>query len=104
LLWRPERSQDERWLRKQLLHPSSSGKVRWRSIFKFKGFEVDAPIITDFNPAAVEFMRANELDLADLLHVGMTRAKYHCVVLDSAGYLGGGSRFSLSQPSAVVAR
>jgi len=78
---------DGRWLRKQLTGPSSSGKVGWRSIFKFKGLEADAVIIIDLNPAAVEFMSGNQLDLADLLYVGMTRAKYQCAVLDSAGYL-----------------
>lgn len=71
----------------QLTVPSSSGKVGWRSIFKFKGLEADAVIITDLNPAAVETMRQRELDLDDLLYVGMTRAKYRCVVLDSEDVL-----------------
>ena len=75
---------DGRWLRKQLV---PQVKVGWRSIFKFKGLDADAVIITDLSAAAVEFMRGNELDLADLLYVGMTRAKYQCVVLDSAGYV-----------------
>lgn len=62
-------------------------KVGWRSIFKFKGLEAGAVIITDLNPAAVETTRQRELDLDDLLYVGMTRAKYQCIVLDSAQYL-----------------
>jgi len=74
---------DGRWLRKQL---APQGKIGWRSIFKFKGLEADAVIITDLNPAAAETMRQRELDLDDLLYVGMTRAKYQCVVLDSARY------------------
>jgi hypothetical protein len=76
---------DGRWLRKQFV---PQGKIGWRSIFKFKGLEADAVIITDLNPGAVETMRQRELDLGDLLYVGMTRAKYQCVVLDSAAYLG----------------
>ena len=75
---------DGLWLRKQL---APQGKVGWRSIFKFKGLEADAIIITDLTPAALEFVEQRQLDLADLLYVGMTRAKYHCVVLDSAGFL-----------------
>jgi ATP-dependent exoDNAse (exonuclease V) beta subunit len=47
-------------------------------------------VITDLNAAAVEFMRSNELDLADLLYVGMTRAKYQCVVLESARHVNSG--------------
>ena len=88
LLARPEKSQDERWLRKHLAAPDGSGgKVRWHSIFKFKGLESDAVIITDVNPAAVAFADTHALNLPDMMYVGMTRAKYHCVVLDSAGVL-----------------
>jgi len=88
LLSRTEKSADERWLRKQLTAADGSdGRVRWHSIFKFKGLEGDAVIITDLNPAAVEFTSANALNLADMMYVGMTRAKYNCVVLDSAGFL-----------------
>jgi len=88
LLDRPEKSADERWLRKQLTAADGSGgRVRWHSIFKFKGLEADAVIITDLSPTAVEFTSANALNLADMMYVGMTRAKYHCVVLDSAEIL-----------------
>jgi len=77
-----------RWLRRQLLAADGSGgNVRWHSIFKFKGLEADAVIITDLSPAAVEFTSANGLNLADMMYVEMTRAKYDCVVLDSAGIL-----------------
>ncbi|WP_161972340.1 ATP-binding domain-containing protein [Glaciihabitans arcticus] len=82
------RRRHARWLRKQLAAPDGSGgKVRWYSIFKFKGLESDAIIITDVNPAAVAFADTHALNLPDMMYVGMTRAKYHCVVLDSAEVL-----------------
>jgi len=46
-LARADSSQHERWLRKQLVLNGSSGQIRWRSIFKFKGGEADAVILTD---------------------------------------------------------
>ena len=44
-------------------------------------------IITDVSPEAIEFAHSRNIDFDDTLFVGMTRAKYHCVVLDSAQYL-----------------
>lgn len=81
LLARSEKSKDERWLRKQLQHDGSTGKVRWRSIFKFKGLEAEAVILTDLNDDAREFAASGGLSWDDLLYVGLTRAKYRCVVL-----------------------
>ena len=86
LLSRHAKSQDERWLQKQFKHDGSPGRIGWRSIFKFKGLESDAVIITDVSPGAIAFTTQNSLDLRDLLYVGMTRAKYNCVVIDSAGF------------------
>ena len=83
LLSRPARSQDERWLQKRL---GQDGNIGWRSIFKFKGLECDAVVITDISESAIEFTAQNDLDLRDLLYVGMTRAKYNCVVIDSVGF------------------
>ncbi|WP_232819202.1 nuclease-related domain-containing DEAD/DEAH box helicase [Homoserinimonas sp. OAct 916] len=85
LLKRPEKSKDERWLRKQLQHEGSPGKIRWRSIFKFKGLEADAVVICDLNDEAKAFIDGTDLNWEDLLYVGLTRAKYRCVVLDGAG-------------------
>lgn len=82
-LTRTERTRNERWLRKQLEQPGEAGRIRWRSIFKFKGLDADAVVLTDIGDAAKQFTGENDLSLSDLLYVGLTRAKYRCVVLTS---------------------
>lgn len=82
-LARSERSRDERWLRKQLAVDGGSGRIRWRSIFKFKGLEAEAVVLTDVNDSGREFVESLGLDWSDLLYVGMTRGKYRCTVLES---------------------
>lgn len=86
LLQRAEKSQDERWLRKQLKHEGALGKVGWRSIFKFKGLEAEAVILTDLGQEAREFVATGGLSWDDLIYVGLTRAKYRCVVLSDADF------------------
>lgn len=81
LLGRPEKSQDERWLRKQLQAEGLPGRIRWRSVFKFKGLDADAVVLTDLGAEAREFVAAQGLEWNDLLYVALTRAKYRCVVL-----------------------
>ncbi|PZU49705.1 MAG: hypothetical protein DI566_01095 [Microbacterium sp.] len=80
-LARGEQSADERWLRKQLQHEGSTGRIRWRSIFKYKGLDAEAVILTDLSDEAKDFVTAEGLDWSDLLYVGLTRAKYRCTVL-----------------------
>ena len=77
------KSQAERQLKKLCKHQSSKGAIRWRSIAKFKGLESDAVIITDINQEALDALVARGQRLEDLLYVGITRAKYRCVVLVS---------------------
>ncbi len=94
LLDRPEKSQDERWLRKQLQGEGLPGRIRWRSVFKFKGLDADAIVLTDLGRDARDFIAAQDLDWNNLLYVGLTRAKYRCVVLQSTptpATAGGGS-------------
>lgn len=81
LLARSEKTQDERWLRKQLQAEGLPGKIRWRSVFKFKGLDADAVVITDLGTDAREFAASQGLEWRDLLYVALTRAKYRCVVL-----------------------
>ena len=83
LLARTERSRGERWLRKQLESPDGEGKIRWRSVFKFKGLDADAIVLTDIGEAAKQFTADNGLSFTNLLYVGLTRAKYRCIVLTS---------------------
>ncbi len=78
---RNERTRSERWLRKQLESEAGSGRIRWRSIFKFKGLDADAVVLTDIGNKAKSFATENGLSFSDLLYVGLTRAKYRCVVL-----------------------
>ena len=80
-LARTEKSQDERWLRKQLQQEGSAGRIRWRSVFKFKGLDADAIVLTDLTDEAKDFVASQGLDWNDLLYVGLTRAKYRCAVL-----------------------
>ena len=73
----------ERELKKKLRHESTSGKIRWRSISKFKGLEEDVVVITDISKAAIDWLSDKPLKMTDLLYVGMTRAKFHVVLLIS---------------------
>lgn len=58
-----------------------SGRVRWGSIFKYKGLDAEAVILTDVGDDAIAFVREQGLDWFDLLYVGLTRARYRCVVV-----------------------
>lgn len=81
MLTLPERSRGERWLRKQLELPEGNGRIRGRSIFKFKGLDADAIVLTDIGSASTQRVQEAGLSYADLLYVGVTRAKYRCIVL-----------------------
>lgn len=83
MLARPEKSQDERWLRKQVQAEGLPGRIRWRSVFKFKGLDADAVVLTDMGDAGREFARQENLDWQDLMYVALTRAKYRCVIVRS---------------------
>jgi hypothetical protein len=86
LFARESQSADERWLKTVLRDPNgNSGAIRWRSIPKFKGLEADVVVITDINQRAVEFAQENRKSLSELLYVGISRAKYRCVVLAAEG-------------------
>ena len=80
-LARSEKTQDERWLRKQLQSEGLPGKIRWRSVFKFKGLDADAVVISDLGQDAKDFAASQGLEWRDLLYVALTRAKYRCVLL-----------------------
>jgi hypothetical protein len=85
LLARTEKTQDERWLRKQLVHDGGPGRIQWRSIFKYKGLEAEAVVITDVGDAARGFIAESGLDWDDLMYVGVTRGKYRVVVVADRG-------------------
>lgn len=58
-----------------------AGRVRWGSIFKYKGLDAEAVILTDIGDEGSTFVRGEGLDWFDLLYVGLTRARYRCVVI-----------------------
>lgn len=64
-----------------LLPRVPAGRVRWGSIFKYKGLDAEAVILTDIGEDGVAFVRGEGLDWFDLLYVGLTRARYRCVVI-----------------------
>lgn len=57
------------------------GRVRWGSIFKYKGLDAEAVILTDIGDDGVAFVQKAGLSWFDLLYVGLTRARYRCVVI-----------------------
>ena len=79
-LTRTDSTRAERWLRKQLEH-RDGGKIQWRSVFKFKGLDADAVVLTDIGDTSREFAAEQDLAFTDLLYVAITRAKYRCIVL-----------------------
>ena len=85
LLSRTEKTQDERWLKKQLQAEGQPGRIRWRSIFKFKGLDADAVVLTDLDDEAKDFVASQGLEWNDLMYVALTRAKYRAVILSPDG-------------------
>lgn len=76
-------SSELRSLKKLLKHASTEGKIRWRSIPKYKGLESDVIVITDINQASKDWLEKSGKNLANQLYVGMTRAKFQVVLLVS---------------------
>ncbi|GAB3279606.1 nuclease-related domain-containing DEAD/DEAH box helicase [Microbacterium lacusdiani] len=80
-------TKDEKWLRAQLrplvgaADGDAHGRVRWGSIGKFKGLDAEAVILTDVGDAGIAFAWEHGLSWFDLLYVGLTRARYRCVVV-----------------------
>lgn len=76
-------SQVVRDLKKITKHVSNpDGKIRWRSIMKFKGLDSDVVIITDINNESKAFVEERlKISFDDLLYMGMTRAKFQVVLL-----------------------
>ncbi|MFZ4079362.1 MAG: NERD domain-containing protein [Microbacteriaceae bacterium] len=85
LMFEPGESKDARWLKTKLRQEGGGGggAIRWRSISKFKGLESDVVIITDINEEAEAFARESGKTLNELLYVGMSRARYHVVLIGS---------------------
>ena len=74
-------SSEKRSLKKLMKHKSTEGKIRWRSIPKYKGLESDVVVITDVSQSTKDWLAANGKSLDNQLYVGMTRAKFHVILL-----------------------
>jgi len=79
------KSPDARWLAANMRHASSAGKIRWRSIAKFKGLESEVVVITDVGNVAAEFFGSRGQSAQDWLYVGISRARHRCVILSDGG-------------------
>ncbi|MBO0981971.1 nuclease-related domain-containing DEAD/DEAH box helicase [Microbacterium sp. SD291] len=66
---------------KPLAPKAPAGRVRWGSIFKYKGLDAEAVILTDIGDEGLAFVTSAGLSWFDLLYVGLTRARYRCVVV-----------------------
>jgi superfamily I DNA/RNA helicase len=87
---RESKTADERWLKTVLRDPNgTTGEIRWRSIAKFKGLESDVVVVTDINSRAQEFATETGKSLSELLYVGVTRARFRCIVIASEEVLKG---------------
>lgn len=73
----------DRWLAKNCKHDTNpAGKVRWRSIRKFKGLDQDVIVITDVSQESADWASSKiGKSLASLLYVGMTRARFKVILL-----------------------
>ncbi len=75
-------SSEIRNLRKLLKNEGTGeGKIRWRSIPKYKGLESDLVIITDVSNSSREWLESVSKQMRNELYVGMTRAKFHVILL-----------------------
>ncbi len=66
--------------------PKFGGKYHWRSIPKFKGLEEDVVVITDISQETVKWLQSTGQTLERYLYVGLTRARFHAIVLVQDGY------------------
>ena len=74
ILARDDKTRSERWLRKQLDHPVS-GKLRRSSVFRFKGLDAEAEVLTNIGDTARAFTAEHDLTSTNLLCVALARAK-----------------------------
>lgn len=91
LFTRESVNKDERWIKANFRHKNSNGEIPWRSIGKYKGLESDVVVITDIGASSKEWAESIGLYLEELLYVGMTRARFHLVLLVSDGLYAGKS-------------
>jgi hypothetical protein len=85
LFKKEDATKEEHWLKSQLRHSTTDGRVRWRSISKFKGLEQEVIVITDINRAAADWAHGIGQSLDEILYVGLSRAKFQVVLMIGDG-------------------
>ena len=73
--------QEIKWLKQNLRHESGPGKIRWRSVTKFKGLEQDVVVLTDFGSPSIDFFNSNRLDRHQFLYSAISRGRQSAVLL-----------------------
>ena len=73
--------QEIKWLKQNLRHESGLGKIRWRSVTKFKGLEQDVVVLTDFGSPSNDFFNSNRLDRHQFLYSAISRGRQSAVLL-----------------------
>ena len=76
--------QEIKWLKQNLRHESGKGKIRWRSIPKFKGLEQDAVVITDIGPRLGLFSEEKLISETQLMYTALSRARHATVIIVDA--------------------
>ena len=61
--------------------PENGGVINWRSIPKYKGLEDDVVVITDVSKSTSDWLEQRNQTLRNQLYVGLTRARFHAIVL-----------------------
>ena len=74
-------SAEMRQLKALTEYPKNGGKINWRSIPKYKGLEDDVVVITDISFATSEWLESHNQTLRNQLYVGLTRARFHAILL-----------------------
>ena len=62
-------------------YPENGGVINWRSIPKYKGLEDDVVVITDVSKSTSDWLEQRNQTLRNQLYVGLTRARFHAIVL-----------------------
>ena len=74
-------SSELRSLKSMTEFPENGGIINWRSIPKYKGLEDDVVVITDVSFATSEWLESHNQTLRNQLYVGLTRARFHAILL-----------------------
>jgi hypothetical protein len=69
------------WLKQQLRNMSDEGKIRWRSLFKFKGLEQDVIVVTDLNSNSVATLAKIGISIEEAIYAAASTARFKVILL-----------------------